>query len=245
MDSVPSASQHSSHVPCSGAERAPSRSTNSSAIDIFSLPLKARNEIYKHTLVLLHPLYISKDTGARVETFAPDKPPHCLALLHTNQQMKNEASAVLYGENKFVFLEEGPQQFDLLKNFLDCIGPENTSSLSHVCINFPISECQPQKLELRDDGMQSLKLLQERCTGLKTMSYLVSSKDFNALSRMNQETPHTVREALLAFDAQLKAISLLEKVIITFYNGKPSPTLMESMRNLGWIVQPANKNQWQ
>ena len=148
---------------------------------------------------------------------------------------------MLYGANEFCFLDKTRQQVSLLQSFLNCIGLEKASLLAHLSINSPISECQSQKLELREDGLRSLKLLQERCTGLTTLNILISSKDLNVMLFMS---PSSVQKALLAVDTQLKAIPSLAKVIVRVSTGKPDRALMVSMQNLEWVVLPMNNNQW-
>lgn len=135
-------------------------------ISIFSLPGKIRRNIYARVLVVAHPLFLLQDTGSQVvETFAPEKPFRWLALLRTNRQVHDEASAVLYGLNHFTFMDTTQHQGDLLQSFLNCIGTVNAGRLAHIGINFPVvetAEGQPGKVMLRDDDLYSLKLLQEK-----------------------------------------------------------------------------------
>jgi len=231
-------------VPGSGSERAFSQPVGSAAINFFSLPGKARDNIYKRVLIVAHPLYLFQDPGSRVETFAPERPFRWLALLYTNRQMKSEAGAVLYGMSNFTFLDTTRQQVGLLQAFLNCIGPVNASLLSHLCINFPVIEGQPGESKLREDSLQSLKLLQEKCINLTTLETHFYSNNSSGLTRMDQDNLQFIREALSQFDVQLKAIPSLDKIIVRVYGGTPTPSVMEFMQGFGWVVLPGNRNQW-
>lgn len=232
------APQRLPHTLHSASEEAFSQPTPSTVMNFLNLPSKARNEIYKRMLVVAHPLYLFQDMDSRVEIFAPDRPRRWLTLLHTNRQVSREASAVLYGMNNFTLLDETR----LLQNFLNSIGAVNASSLSHLSISFPVIDGRPGIFSLREDSLQSLKLLQERCTNLKTLETFISSKNSSGLTKVDQESSQFTREALSQFDRQLKAIPSLEKVVVRVFNGVPT-SVMESMTDFGWIVLPANRNQ--
>ena len=134
------APQHLFPVPGSGPTRTFSQRAGSAGTDFFGLPRDIRNRIYKIVLIVAHPVYLFQDAGSRVETFAPDRPFQWLSLLYTNRQIHSEATPVLYGVNEFSLVDTTPQQFGLLKSFLDCIGSVNAGLLSHLCINFPVVE---------------------------------------------------------------------------------------------------------
>jgi hypothetical protein len=71
------------------------------------------------------------------------------------------------------------QQLSLLQPSLACIGSSKAAALSHLCINFPTLEevdGQLGELKLRDDSLQSLELLGDRCANLSTLETLVHSK---------------------------------------------------------------------
>ena len=118
---------------------------NSAASALLHFPVKIRNNIYKEVLVVAHPIYLFQDPGCPVETFAPDRPRRWLALLHVNRQVRSEASVIVYGMNNFTLLRTPREPAGLLQAFLDCIGPSNASLLSHICINFPALEAQPER----------------------------------------------------------------------------------------------------
>ncbi|KAH6884996.1 hypothetical protein B0T10DRAFT_409548 [Thelonectria olida] len=216
-----------------------SQPATSGTISFLDLPKRIRNDIYKRVLVVGHPIYLFQDKGSRVETFAPDKPIRWLALLHSNRQIYGEARAVLYGMSRFILVDTTQQQVDLLQSFLDCIGPVNANLLSHLCINFPVAENredQPCEVKLREDGRQSLRLLQENCTNLTTLETFVHSKNSSFLIGADEDNSQFVREALLRIDAQLKAISSLQRIIVRVYIGTLTPLVKDMMRGLGWVV---------
>ncbi|KAG9231370.1 hypothetical protein BJ875DRAFT_517407 [Amylocarpus encephaloides] len=219
-----------------------SQRTSSVPISFFSLPGDIRNNIYRRVLVVGHPLFLFQDTGSTVvETFAPDRPFRWLALLYTNRQVHDEASAVLYGLNHFTFMDTTRHQGGLLQSFLGCIGSVNAGLLSHLCINFPIVETvegQPGNFILREDDLHSLKLLQEKCTNLTTLETLIHSRNSRRLINPGHDDSQFIREALSQIDAQLKAISSLNKIIVRSYDGTPNPWVMELMQGLGWVILP-------
>ena len=217
--------------------------TCSAAINFFSLPSKIRKDVYQKVLIVAHPILLFQEPGSRVETFAPDKPSQWLALLYTNRQMHNEASAVLYRMNSFTLVDTTRQQVDLLQSFLHCLGTVNADFLSHLNINFPVTERvegQPGKVKLRADSLQSLKLLQENCTNLTTLEAHIHHQNSVGLTQTDHDSSQFIREALSEIDAQLNAIPSLNKVIVRVYDRNVIPQAMDSMRGLGWIVLSGN-----
>lgn len=225
----------------SRSERAPSQPIGSAIVSFFSLPIEARNNIYKRVLALPHPLYLFQDPGCPVETFAPEKPFQWLALLYTNRQISDEARAVLYGMNHFTLqeVETTQRQSSLLKSFLSCIGPVNAGLLSHLCINFPATERiegQSGEIRLKADSLQRLQLLQEECTKLKTLETLMYGKNSSGLIKEDQNNAKFIQEVLLEINAQFKGIASLEKIIVRVYSGSPAPSVKEFLQGLGWVV---------
>jgi len=231
MDSSKKSSIHTSH-------------TASPLFGIFSLPRKVRDDIYRRVLFVAHPLYLFQQTGSEVvEIFAPERRVRWLALLYTNRQVHEEASAVLYGLNHFTFMDTTRHQGNLLQSFLNCIGSLNAGHLSHITINFPVAESvkgQPGKIVLREDDLRSLKLLQEKCIKLTTLETLVYSYNSIGLAKESQDSNDSqfIQEALSQIDAQLKAIPSLSKTIVRFYNGPPTPEVVELMQRLRWVILP-------
>ena len=214
-----------------------SQLASSASINFLDLPNEVRNKIYQTVLVVLHPLYLFQDPGPCLETFAPDKPLQWLALLHTNRQISVEASAVLYRVNHFEFIDITKQQIGVLRSFLDCIGSVNAASLSHLCINFPVAVSIAEevgKVRLRDDNLQSLKLLQDKCTNLSTLEMIVHYRNSGFFTRTDQ----FLREAFSHIDAQLKAIHSLQRIIVRVETQSRVPTssAKDMMKRLGWLV---------
>ncbi len=218
---------------------APSQSTSPATAGFCSLPREIRENIYKAVLIVDHPLYLFGGPGSRVESFAPDKPFRWLALLYMNRQIYNEARVVLYNMNSFTLMDTTQHQADLLQCFLDCIGPRNASLLSHLCINFPLIEGikdQPETVKLSKDSLQSLKLLEENFASLTTLETLIHGGKYTGLIKACQYNSAFVREALSHIDTHIKAVSSLNRFIIRIYDRSPMPSVIESMRGLGWIV---------
>ncbi|QYT01013.1 hypothetical protein H0G86_008069 [Trichoderma simmonsii] len=208
-------------------------------MEFSDLPERVRYDIYKRVLVIAHPIYLFQDNGSRVETFSPDIPIRWLALLHSNGQIYREARAVLYSMNRFTLVDTTQQQAGLLQSFLDSIGSVNANLLSHLCINFPVVENRKGQscgVELREDGRQSLKLLQEKCASLKTLETFVHGNNSSFLTETCEGNSQFVREALLRVDAQLKTISSLKQIIVRVYARNLTSSVMDMMRGLGWVV---------
>lgn len=209
------------------------------ATSFSDLPGRIRHDIYKRVLVVAHPIYLFQDKGSRIETFAPEIPIRWLALLYSNRQIYDEARAVLYGLNRFVLVDMTPQQVDLLQSFLSCIRSVNANLLSHLCINFPVAEHmedQPGEIQIREDSIQSLKLLRERCTNLTTLETFIHSKNSSFLIEADEDNSQFVRKALQQIDAQLKTVSSLKKIIIRVYVPNLTPSVIGLMEGFGWVV---------
>ena len=226
-------------APGSRPKRASLQPARSARITFFSLPREIRHKVYKRVLIVAHPVFLFQDAGSRVETFAPDKPFQWLSLLYTNRQMHSEAIPVLYGMNIFSLVDTTPQQAGLLQSFLSCIGSMNAGLLSHICINFPVAESiegQPGKFKLRDDSLQSLKLLREKCSYLTTLETFIHSKNSKGLIKTDQDNSQSIQDGLSQIDAQLKTIPSLNRVIVRIHDGTLTPSVIELMQGLGWVV---------
>ncbi|RSL63223.1 hypothetical protein CEP54_005294 [Fusarium duplospermum] len=209
------------------------------AIGFLDLPGTIRKEIYKHVLAVEHPVYLFQDFGSRVETFAPDKPKRWIALLHTNRQISSEAKEVIYANNNFHLMDNPQKHGALLQSFLDSIGSSNASFLSRLCISFPVAEKargQPHAATIRQDSVDNLSLIQEHCTSLKTLEMQLCRENSGLLAGALEEDVQLVREALLRIDAQLKAISSVEKIAVRLYIKDMTPLVIDTMQGLGWVV---------
>jgi len=215
--------------------------TRSTPVSFLNLPRGVRNNIYARLLVLQHPLHIFQEPNSVVESFAPGRPLRWLALLHTNRQVSKESRAALYGLNQFHLEEITPLQTELLRSFLDCIGPANAASISHLCINFPVAERthdQAEPIELRTNSLQSVMLCQDNCNNLKTLETVVHYKN----SSFFRQSDDFLQEALPLIDAQLRAIRSLRKIVVRFvdFDGIPTAAAKDLMLELGWIVVSRN-----
>jgi hypothetical protein len=214
------------------------RVTASACVGFFSLPIEIRNDIYKRILVLPHPIHLFQDPGCAVQSFLPEKPYEWLALLYTNRQISEEARAVLYGSNKFSFeeVESWKPQGSLLNSFLSCIGSVGAGSLSSLSMNFPATEQiegRSGEIEIRDDSLQSLRLLQNKCIKLNTLEILIFSKK---TSRLITEDQTFARGVFLEINAQLRRINSLNNIILRACSDSPAPSVTEFLHGLGWII---------
>ncbi|PLB55501.1 hypothetical protein P170DRAFT_470915 [Aspergillus steynii IBT 23096] len=210
------------------------------------LPVETRKNIYKRVLAIPHPLFLFQGPQGPVETFAPQKPRGWLALLYTNRQISDEASAILYGMNQFTLeeMETQSHRAGLLESFLRCIGPGNAASLFHLCINFPALEQMTDTLEgikLREDGQQSLELLQKQCVGLKTLEIVLFSQNAEFCSQDDQENIRSLRDVLLGMDMHFRSIASLNKIVLRVCSEPPAPPLKEFAQELGWVVLLGNR----
>lgn len=220
-----------------------SQSATAATVNFLDLPDWVRHKIYDLVLNVLHPLHLFQEPGSSVQSFVPDKPLQWLALLHTNRQIYVEASAALYRVNHFELVDITKLQIGVLQSFLDRIGFVNAASLSHLCINFPnvVSiDKEPGKVRLRDNSLQTLKLLQDKCTKLTTLETVVHYKNAGFFTRPD----HFLREAFSHIDAQLKAIHSLSRIIVRAdtQTGLPTASAVDMMQRLGWEVLSGNKH---
>jgi hypothetical protein len=223
----------------SGSSRTCGSSTELLVTSFFSLPIEIREDIYKRVLTVAHPLYIFQGRGCRVETFAPDIPRRWLALLHANRQIHQEASGVLYRSNHFNLVDTRKKQADLLQSFLNCIGSLNAGFLSHLCISFPAIDAvekDSQNLQLSEDGLRTLKILRDKCTSLTTLEMFVPSRNFSGITTTVHDNWCSTQKALLEIDAHLNPIRSLHRTIVRVWSGTPTPSAMELMQGLGWVV---------
>lgn len=153
--------------------------------------------------------------------------------------MSSEASAALYSMSTFILMDKMDETC-VLQAFLDCIGRLNAGSLSRLCINFPTIGSQPENLGLGKDGLQSIKLLQGSCTGLKTLEYIVYSKSSSGSGNTDRDNLQLSREAFPQLNRQLHAIPSLRE----FFNDAPADVVIESIQSFGWVVLPRDRDQW-
>ena len=210
---------------------------------LLDLPIEIRRIIYKLVLAVNTPLYLFGES-TQVRSFALELPRQWLALLHTNQQISNEASAVLYSSNRFTLVDATKQE-ELLQSFLDGIGPANASSLSFLTVGFPVVERiseESQKPRLHKESLRSLALLQERCTGLTTLQAMIQSQNSSGLSKENQDDLPFIKDAFSQIDTQMRAIPSLRRISVRIYGVNLNPRVVELMQGLGWVIFVGDKN---
>lgn len=218
------------------AEGRPSTSGEATASNNWTLPRKLRSCIYEMVLRVPHPIYLFQETDDLVEAFAPEKPAQWHALLHVSKKINSEASAVLYRTNKFSLLEMSPKEVVLLRHFLNGIGPRNASSISYFCVSFPYIESRPENCQIRADSAEMLAVLEEKCTGLKTLELVIHSKNCGWFTCDNANTTQYVLKMLSHIDVKLKGIVSIEQVCIRVHSGALQFSISDHMRHLGWKV---------
>lgn len=216
------------------------------SLGFLDLPLKIRNTIYNHVLVIPHPLHIFQDPGCSLEVFAPERPCSWLALTYVNRQISDETRKILYSMNRFIFqeMETARRQGTLLESFLICIGSSNSRVLSHLCINFPAIERLPglsSEARLTEDGLRRLQLLRQSCTGLKTLEILIFGHFANILVADHQLIDKSFRNIILEVDAQIRGITPLEAIVVRIVYSRGIPAAVRGyLQGLGWIVKFGN-----
>lgn len=223
---------------------ASSGSLHSAPTDFFNLPPRARHEVYRLVLALPHPLYLFQDHPSEVALFAPDKPTFWTSILRVNRQMHLEASEVLYSTNCFHLVDATRRQSSLLRAFTASIGPSNANRLTYLCVNFPAAAPEQQHLSLSEDDLSSLTLLRETCASLKTLESHMQRRSTREPDWAREDAAPTIREIAKIYNDELRALPVLEKVIIKVHGAKPAPSIMTSMQNMGWTVVPANSASW-
>ena len=169
--------------------------------------------------------------------FAPDKPLQWLSLLYTNKKIHHEACVVLYSLNIFYLEDRTRNQRNLLQSFLNCIGDNNASFLSHLCIDFPIVERADRsgQFELKEDDFYNLKLLKEKCTTLMVLELLLYGRNLRALTKAIGNDPQPVQDALGCTNSRLQRTSSLCTTTVRCFGEIPS-YLADLTKNLGWKI---------
>ncbi|KAK3986212.1 hypothetical protein QBC44DRAFT_143986 [Cladorrhinum sp. PSN332] len=209
------------------------------------LPRELRDEIYRHVLVVNHPLYIFEQGPAsdKIESFIPDKPAHWLALLSADRRLYAEAGEFLYKCHQFVLVDMAPTQSDLLGNFLRTIGSINAAYLTRISgFNFPVVENPAGEItgKVLEVDLGGVKLLQENCPNLKTLETHVDGENWKDMGRTSSGSSAALEGAHKAFsavDAEFRVISSGPKIIVKLYrNGVLASEVLEIMGKLGWEI---------
>lgn len=205
--------------------------------NLFDIPSEIRNRIYKAVLAVPRPLYLFQEPGRGVETFAPDRPSQWLSLLYTNRIVSAEACPVLYKENSFHFIEDTRRQVEVLRSFLNRIGPTNAAFLSSLCINFPIAEravSSSEGIRFRDDYLQTLTLLEANCPNLSTLEMVVHHRNLKLFDHHD----NFLTEALDQINTQLRTLLPRGHIIVRIdaHDAVPTQVTKEHMREPGWTV---------
>ncbi|KAH9898829.1 hypothetical protein F4778DRAFT_743218 [Xylariomycetidae sp. FL2044] len=199
-------------------------------------------------LVALSPIFVFQESASRpIEFFVPGKPTQWpeLELARCREYNEQETNEVFYGSNHFNLVDTTTRrETSILQAFLVSLTPAHARLLSHLSLSFPALEAvqgQPEALGLKQEGMHTLKLLQDYCINLNTLEFYVH-KD-NAFGLVGEASSHTqsLHGALAQIDAQLKVVSSLERIVIRYYYDSPTPEATQLMQGLGWIVLMGDK----
>ena len=104
---------------------------------------------------------------------------------------------------------------------------------------FPVAEDvdgQPGEIVLREDGLRSLKLLQDKCMSLKTLEAFVHNQNSRGLTEASYDDSQFIQEVLSQIDAQFKLLPSPSRIVVRFYDGGPASSVMELMQGLGWVI---------
>ncbi|KAK6596037.1 hypothetical protein H4I95_09953 [Botrytis cinerea] len=220
---------------------------SSSVIGFFDLSAKTCDDIYQRVLIVPHGIYLFQVYDDANKTVIPGRPIIWLKLLYINRKMREEASIVLYGRNRFVFMDTIGSQTKLLQSFLQSIGPVNASLMSRICISLPIVKSvkdEPEKYALCEDDVDSLMLLQQ-FTNLTTLETLLYSFNPICTNEANHDAHHSqfIQGVCSHIDTQLRiTIPTLRKIINMFYDMVPKNEMVELMRRFRWMICQTDKN---
>lgn len=204
------------------------------------LPPEIRLNIYERVLALDESLSLIKREGEEEARLARSRIPHPKtwnALLYTNHTISAEASEVLYSRNQFTVSDPTLNKVDVLKRFLDRIGPVNAGRISHLYIPFPVqrigTNIQPDRIVVREDVLGSLKA----CRNLATLELgVLPHLDGLAQSSDGSIRTVNVREALTVINGHVRAVSSMMNVLVKIYSGGVAPAVLECMKDMGWEV---------
>lgn len=213
-----------------------------SAKDVLSnMSPEARKDTYNKMLVASSPILVFQESPNRpIEFFVPGKPTQwpALTLAKFREYNEQETNAVFYGSNHFNLVDTTTQrEASILHTFLVSPTPTHARLLSHMSLSFPVLQTvqgQPEALGLAEEGMRTLKLLQDYCVNLKTLELYVHMG--NAFGLAGETPSVSFHKVLSQVDAQLKAVPSLKEIIIRYFHDRPNPEALQLMQGFGWTV---------
>lgn len=200
--------------------------TSTTGIPSFNtLPQELRGKIYAKLLTLLYAFSISKSlySGGLLRCEPMPKRTRWLALLLTSNKMTQETLKMFYPRRCFDLRLDPTEQFDILRSFLERIGPVSIASISHLRINFPVEDRSGEK-RTGLDSLQSLQLLCEKYIGLSelenvsysdTLSIFIERKSGEEKDgrRKNRQRKDERKDVLETLNAYIKGNK--EKLTVT------------------------------
>ncbi|KAJ5469733.1 hypothetical protein N7539_009351 [Penicillium diatomitis] len=223
------------------SQRTTSQPPEPTVAGLFVLPVEVRYRIFKLVLAVPDSLYLFQDRGSPLESFMPYKPHAWLALLYTCRRLSYEARSVLYGANRFTLeeVEIANYRSNILRSFIKGIGSVNAGFLSNLRISFPATERvhgQEGEIRLREDDLQNLQLLQNKCTGLGTLEALIYGQSCQYLITEDQDNPQFAYDLLAKIDSEFRKIASLGTIIVRYCSGSPDSSIRDFLESMGWVV---------
>jgi hypothetical protein len=212
-------------------------------VDFFDLPGEVRNKIYEELLIHSNTIFLNvARCNLDPPLYSAEFIHLCPAILQVNKKAHREASSILYSRNCFEV-----ENFELFASFLDQIGPQNAGFLRRLVIAFPAfhNDGHSVGITLQDDGLRTLDLIRDKCQNIVTLETSLHTTTAMEICLDEAESPRAAEQALALVDARLKAIPSLQELLVHVYDEPINIPLREKMRDYGWIIKIAERDQWE
>ncbi|KAF2671671.1 hypothetical protein BT63DRAFT_422212 [Microthyrium microscopicum] len=183
-------------------------------------------------------------------------------VLRLSRIINEEACAVLYSENKFMFFHSmvhNPlkvsgdylynQEWRILDNFLHIVGSHNSQHIRYLMIYFPqVLKTNPFNPLLESVGSRAaalfgLNVIKSRCPNLQTLEMSVDNNPWaSEVSNLNctfqsKDDDKDWFDPISVVDREIRKITSLKEVIVSTTSGiRPNSELRTSMIKHGWTV---------
>jgi hypothetical protein len=155
-------------------------------------------------------------------------------LLRVSKAVHREASSLFYAQNCFNFTLSTPER---VASFFEQIGPNNTTYIEHIYIDFPLfHNLNQHDVTLEDDSAEILMNIQNNCANLRTLTTSLDSTNDMELNLDGLDNLHIVTEALALVATRFRAISSIHEIIVEVYEEGPSDHIRRQMKNHGWTI---------
>ncbi|KGO75087.1 hypothetical protein PITC_058390 [Penicillium italicum] len=187
-----------------------------------NLPAELRNEIYKYLVVCRDPIN-PWSKGYKLASH----------ILSTNTTILHETSPLLYGNNCFDLSSSSPIR---IPEFLDTIGLVNASNLHCIRIRFPEFRGVGEEVSLEEESLRTLTKIQEYCTDLKRITGTGPSTYWMGI-QLSVERPPVCDRALDLADANFRAITSLQDIVMEVYDEGLNYPIIGKMKSYGWTLR--------